>query len=75
MINTQDNSATYDTGRLTKAENGAERFVDAPLLLRRDLPDEITKSAGTDCSQLFDKYPCRLAEHVDLGAERGSSCA
>lgn len=66
---------TYATGRLTKAENGAERFVDAPLLLRRDPPDEITKSAGIDCSHLFDKHPCRLAEQVDLGAERGSSRA
>jgi len=60
---------------LSEAKDGEECLVDAPLLFRTYSPDQVAESRGIDCSNLFDEDPGRLAEQVDLGAERGATCA
>jgi len=58
---------------LAKTEDGEESFVDAPLLLRANVADELAQSACVDCPDLFDEHPGCLAEQIYLRAERGST--
>ena len=37
--------------------------------------DEFAKSAGVDCSDLFNEHPGCVAEQIDLWAERGGPCS
>ena len=55
---------------LPETENGQQRFVDAPLLLRSDPADQLSEAAGVDSANLLDKDAGDLTQQVDLGAER-----
>jgi len=47
---------------LPEAENGQQSFIDAPLLLRTDPADKVSKAAGIDCADLLDKDAAVLTE-------------
>jgi hypothetical protein len=55
---------------LPKPENGHQRFVNAPLLLRADPADKVSQAACVDCADLLDEDACDLTEQVNLRAER-----
>jgi hypothetical protein len=58
-----------------EAENGQQSFIDAPLLLRTDPSDKVSKAARIDCADLLDEDAGALTEEVYLRAERRGPCA
>jgi hypothetical protein len=54
------------TKLLSKSQDGDEGFVDAPLLFRSDVTDEITEPACVDGSRLFSEYSGGRPEQINL---------
>ena len=63
------------TRLLSKAENGKQSFVDAPLLLRTDPAYEAAQAVRVHSADLLDEDAGGLAQHVDLRTERCGPCA
>jgi hypothetical protein len=55
---------------LSKSQDGDEGFVDAPLLFRSEVSDEITEPADVDGSHLLDEHPGGRPEQIHLRSER-----
>jgi hypothetical protein len=61
--------------RLLEAENGHERFIDSPLLLRANPAHKVSDPAGVDSSKLLNQDSGCLTQQVNLRAKRGGSGA
>ncbi len=53
-----------------QSENGENRSIDAPLLLRAEMPGQISESIDVDGSHLLDEDSCFSALDLNLGSER-----
>ena len=54
---------------LAKSQHGDEGFVDAPLLFRGDVADQIAKPATVDGSHLLYEHPRDRPEQIDFWPE------
>jgi hypothetical protein len=55
---------------LAETQNGRQSFVDTPLLVWSDPPDQVAKPTGVDGADLLDEDAASLAQQFYLGAER-----
>ena len=60
---------------LPQPEDGHQGLVDAPLLVRGHPAYQVTEPPSVHGSDLLNQDAGGLAEQLDLGAERGRSCA
>jgi hypothetical protein len=68
--------SAFDVGyRSVQSQNGQDRGVHAPLLLGADTPGRTPEAPDVNGSHLFHENSRLDAFDLDLGSERGASCA
>ena len=50
-----------DRRGLVEAEHGAERLIDGPHFVRRQVPNATPEPLGIHCTDLFDEHPSRVS--------------